>query len=127
MRDVITDAPPSVYERLMATSGDAVVPVADDDSLKVTSEDCLSSRRMVDCKWTTLNDDHIVEPKQLSIAMATCRSPSPSLMSSSMSQRNLETILKAIRYLEGDTSCLGHQPSTLAVDRTIKFDGCKVL
>ena len=115
LRDVTAETSPSVFDRLVATSGDAVVPVADDDSVKVKLEDRASrSRCFVDCNWATVSGDHVVGPEDLAVAMTNCRSPSPNLTSSSMSQRNLETILKAIRYLEGDGPCQGQQPTILA-------------
>lgn len=126
-RDVTAETRPSVIDRTVTTSGDAVVPVVDDDSVKL--EDHASRRRcLVDYNWAAVSGDHVVVPEDLAVVVANCRSPSPNLTSSSMSQRNLETILKAIRFLEGDSLSQGQQPTisaTMNNNRSI-IDGLSV-
>lgn len=94
----------AVFDRLLAAaSGDAVVPNATDEKprLRASTDERAFAVGHVDYS----DDDQMIGPSSNAFtARSGCRSPSPNA-SSSMSQRNLETILEAIRFLEGDVPC----------------------
>ena len=101
----------------VTSSGDAVVPIAaiDDKRAKVEVDEDRMFSVTSPRRYDDDNNYCIVGPEVLSVDGGPL-SLSAGGLQSSMSQRNLETILEAIRFLEGDSgSCHGSRLSLTSV------------